>query len=65
MTVYLNELVKEIERLRKEMTEVALQKGMTSEESLQISQKLDGLLNDYQHYKQTQKKEALPKKESS
>ncbi|GAB2555043.1 hypothetical protein GCM10026983_23340 [Gracilibacillus alcaliphilus] len=56
MTVYLNNLVNEIERLRKEMSEVALQKGITSKESLAISQKLDKLLNDYELNKQKESK---------
>ncbi|MFC4387246.1 Spo0E family sporulation regulatory protein-aspartic acid phosphatase [Gracilibacillus marinus] len=48
---YQLELIDKIERLRKEMTDVALSKGMTSEESLNISQELDRLLNDYEYYK--------------
>ncbi|SHM88991.1 aspartyl-phosphate phosphatase Spo0E family protein [Gracilibacillus kekensis] len=45
-------LISKIEKLRKEMTDVALKKGITSKESLHISQELDELLNDYEQYKQ-------------
>ncbi|WP_163536655.1 aspartyl-phosphate phosphatase Spo0E family protein [Gracilibacillus sp. YIM 98692] len=52
MTLDPTNLMIKIEQLRKEMTDVALEKGMTSEESLHISQELDDLLNVYQQYKQ-------------
>ncbi|PWU69021.1 MULTISPECIES: aspartyl-phosphate phosphatase Spo0E family protein [Gracilibacillus] len=45
-------LMYKIERLRKQMTDVALKKGITSEESLGISQELDQLLNIYESKKQ-------------
>ncbi|WP_018932837.1 aspartyl-phosphate phosphatase Spo0E family protein [Gracilibacillus lacisalsi] len=57
MTLYPINLISKIEELRKEMTDVALKKGITSKESLHISQELDELLNDYEHYKQKQNKE--------
>jgi len=38
-----------IEALRKRMTEVALEKGFSSEESVKISQELDAALNQIQH----------------
>lgn len=38
----------EMEELRKRMAEVALEEGINSWESVQISQKLDLLLNDIQ-----------------
>ncbi|MFD2658173.1 aspartyl-phosphate phosphatase Spo0E family protein [Gracilibacillus thailandensis] len=56
MTLYPINLISKIEELRKEMTDVALKKGITSKESLHISQELDELLNDYEHYKQKQNK---------
>ncbi|GAA0453138.1 aspartyl-phosphate phosphatase Spo0E family protein [Alkalibacillus silvisoli] len=36
-----------IEVLRKEMIEVASEKGYTSYESVRLSQELDGLINEY------------------
>ncbi|WP_208589412.1 aspartyl-phosphate phosphatase Spo0E family protein [Gracilibacillus suaedae] len=57
MTLYPVNLISKIEELRKEMTDVALKKGITSKESLHISQELDELLNDYEHYKQKQNKD--------
>ncbi|MGP4040465.1 Spo0E family sporulation regulatory protein-aspartic acid phosphatase [Gracilibacillus sp. D59] len=57
MSLYPIKLISKIEELRKEMTDVALKKGITSKESLHISQELDELLNDYEHYKQKQNKE--------
>ncbi|KAB8138588.1 aspartyl-phosphate phosphatase Spo0E family protein [Gracilibacillus oryzae] len=51
MTRYPLELMSKIEKLRKEMTDVALTKGITSKESLNISQELDRLLNDYEYYR--------------
>ncbi|SFM01383.1 stage 0 sporulation regulatory protein [Gracilibacillus orientalis] len=57
MTMYPLNLISKIEELRKEMTDVALKKGITSKESLHISQELDELLNNYEHYKQKQNKE--------
>ncbi|MGP4075030.1 Spo0E family sporulation regulatory protein-aspartic acid phosphatase [Halobacillus sp. K22] len=38
-----------IEALRKLMTEVALEKGFSSDESVKISQELDAVLNQLQH----------------
>ncbi|UOQ48024.1 aspartyl-phosphate phosphatase Spo0E family protein [Gracilibacillus caseinilyticus] len=54
MSVYPMSLVSKIEKLRKEMTDVALKKGITSKESIHISQELDELLNDYEMYKRKQ-----------
>ncbi|WP_058306957.1 aspartyl-phosphate phosphatase Spo0E family protein [Gracilibacillus massiliensis] len=51
MSLYSVNLIIKIEKLRKEMTDVALKKGITSKESLHISQELDELLNDYEQYK--------------
>lgn len=43
-----NEMIlKQIEILRNQMTEVAFTKGFTSKESIEVSQKLDKLLNLY------------------
>jgi len=47
-------LLHKIEKLRQEMTTIALKKGFASEESIRLSQELDRLLNIYQ---QRQKKE--------
>ncbi|SHG24627.1 stage 0 sporulation regulatory protein [Ornithinibacillus halophilus] len=40
-------LLQEIENVRKQMSEVALSKGITSLESIALSQELDRLLNIY------------------
>ncbi|MGM8366250.1 Spo0E family sporulation regulatory protein-aspartic acid phosphatase [Virgibacillus sp. W0181] len=40
-------LIKQIETLRNHMTEIAFTKGFTSDESIEVSQKLDNLLNQY------------------
>ncbi|MRH41865.1 Spo0E family sporulation regulatory protein-aspartic acid phosphatase [Aquibacillus halophilus] len=45
----LNNLLQRIEFLRRKMTEVALEKGFTSLESIYISQELDKLLNVYDY----------------
>ncbi|WP_284140974.1 MULTISPECIES: aspartyl-phosphate phosphatase Spo0E family protein [unclassified Virgibacillus] len=45
-------LLQRIESLRQRMTTVALEKGLTSLESISISQELDRLLNNYEHMKQ-------------
>ncbi|MBO8155466.1 MAG: aspartyl-phosphate phosphatase Spo0E family protein [Bacillaceae bacterium] len=42
------ELLERIEYLRKYLIEVASQNGYTSDESIQVSQELDKLLNVYQ-----------------
>lgn len=47
-----NNLLNRIEFLRQKMTEVALNKGFTDKESIEISQELDKLLNDYECRKQ-------------
>lgn len=39
------DLLKNIEKLRKKMIAVGLSKGFTSEEALKLSKKLDNLLN--------------------
>ncbi|MBH0228949.1 aspartyl-phosphate phosphatase Spo0E family protein [Halobacillus yeomjeoni] len=41
-------LMIEVERLRKRMSEIAVEKGFSSEESVRISQRLDQLLNQIQ-----------------
>ncbi|TFJ94486.1 aspartyl-phosphate phosphatase Spo0E family protein [Lentibacillus salicampi] len=48
-----DKLLKRIEYLRNKMTDVAMEKGFTSPESIAISQELDRLLNLYQSMKQT------------
>ncbi|WLR47132.1 aspartyl-phosphate phosphatase Spo0E family protein [Halobacillus litoralis] len=40
--------IAELEYLRKKMTEVAFEKGLSSPESVKISQQLDALLNEVQ-----------------
>ncbi|MFC4404739.1 Spo0E family sporulation regulatory protein-aspartic acid phosphatase [Gracilibacillus xinjiangensis] len=57
MARYPIELINKIEKLRQEMTDVALSKGITSKESLYISQELDRLLNDYEYYRKNTKAE--------
>ncbi|GAE91826.1 hypothetical protein JCM21714_785 [Gracilibacillus boraciitolerans JCM 21714] len=54
MSLYSASLITKIEELRKKMTVVALEKGITSKESLHISQELDELLNDYEQYKKNE-----------
>lgn len=62
-TIYTNMCVTEqflerrIEFLRNKMTNVALEKGFTSIESITISQELDSLLNLYDNLKQINTKE--------
>ncbi|SET28606.1 Spo0E like sporulation regulatory protein [Oceanobacillus limi] len=41
------QLLKQIEKVRNRMTDVALTKGITSIESITLSQELDRLLNRY------------------
>lgn len=48
-------IVKQIEILREQMTEMAIHKGFTSKESIEISQKLDDLLNHYYRLQRTTK----------
>ena len=43
-----NDLLKNIELLRKEMSDAAMTKGPTSNEAISLSQELDKLLNLYQ-----------------
>ncbi|WP_099157909.1 aspartyl-phosphate phosphatase Spo0E family protein [Virgibacillus ndiopensis] len=50
-----DKLLDRIEFLRNKMTEIALNKGFTSVESIAISQELDRLLNLYNDVKQSQK----------
>ncbi|MBR3120030.1 aspartyl-phosphate phosphatase Spo0E family protein [Oceanobacillus profundus] len=45
-------ILSRIEFLRKKMTDVALKKGFTDNESVYISQELDRLLNLYEKVKQ-------------
>ncbi|OZU90486.1 Spo0E family sporulation regulatory protein-aspartic acid phosphatase [Virgibacillus indicus] len=44
-------LLQRIEFLRNKMTQVALKKGFTDSESVEISQELDRLLNLYENMK--------------
>jgi stage 0 sporulation regulatory protein len=46
-------LLKEIEKLRNTMSAVALKQGITSLESIALSQELDRLLNIYEERKKT------------
>ncbi|GAA0446277.1 hypothetical protein GCM10008983_25140 [Lentibacillus halophilus] len=48
-----DELLNHIERLRRHMTVVALEKGFTSHESIKLSQELDRLMNHYDSMKHT------------
>ncbi|HLR80161.1 MAG TPA: aspartyl-phosphate phosphatase Spo0E family protein [Bacillota bacterium] len=48
-----DKLLKRIEYLRNKMTDVAMEKGFTSPESITLSQELDKLLNLYESMKQT------------
>ncbi|MBM7598763.1 stage 0 sporulation regulatory protein [Virgibacillus halotolerans] len=50
-----DELLVRIESQRNKMTEVALDKGFTSAESIAISQELDRLLNLYEKAKESRK----------
>lgn len=47
-----NELLNNIEHLRKKMTDTAMQKGLSSNESVEISQELDKMINQYNEIKQ-------------
>lgn len=51
-----NELEKKIELLRKEMVNIATEKGYTSEESIKLSQQLDDLISEYIDLKQKEKR---------
>ncbi|MBC5635799.1 MULTISPECIES: aspartyl-phosphate phosphatase Spo0E family protein [Ornithinibacillus] len=46
-----DKLLKEIEKLRNKMSSVALTQGITSLESIALSQELDRLLNIYEKVK--------------
>lgn len=48
-------LVKTIESLRKEMIRIGLQEGLTSEKTIEISQKLDVFIAKYQAVKEEYK----------
>ncbi|MUK90243.1 Spo0E family sporulation regulatory protein-aspartic acid phosphatase [Ornithinibacillus sp. L9] len=50
-----DKLLTQIETLRNQMTEVALSKGITSLESITLSQELDRLLNIYNEIKTNDK----------
>jgi len=45
------QLINKIEELRREMTDVALKKGINSAESISLSQELDALLNEFEKFK--------------
>ena len=49
-----DKLLKEIERLRNTMSSVALKQGITSLESIALSQELDRLLNIYEQLKKNE-----------
>lgn len=51
MSMSPSKLIMKIEELRKEMTDVALKKGINSAESIRISQELDLLLNEFEKHK--------------
>ncbi|WP_186577706.1 aspartyl-phosphate phosphatase Spo0E family protein [Aquibacillus kalidii] len=55
-----NNLLERIEYLRKKMTDVALNKGFTSTESILISQELDRLLNQYHEFKKKKEDKFSP-----
>ncbi|WP_042145144.1 aspartyl-phosphate phosphatase Spo0E family protein [Paucisalibacillus sp. EB02] len=61
-----DKLLKEIETLRNTMSTVALKQGITSLESIALSQELDRLLNMYEQFKKnksdTQNREKLNQK---
>lgn len=42
-----DKLLKRIEFLRKQMTNIAMQEGFSSKESVEVSQELDKMLNQY------------------
>lgn len=52
-----DKLLKRIEFLRQQMTEVATEKGFTHLESIELSQELDQLLNLYDFMKQNKTKQ--------
>ncbi|MFC3014946.1 aspartyl-phosphate phosphatase Spo0E family protein [Virgibacillus litoralis] len=52
-------LLERIEFLRNKMTDVALEKGFTSIESITISQELDRLLNLFDDVKQTKHQKSI------
>ncbi|GGJ97971.1 hypothetical protein GCM10007063_20350 [Lentibacillus kapialis] len=52
-------ILRRIEYLRNRMTDVAMEKGFTSPESVRISQELDKLLNLYQSMKHTNNREKV------
>ncbi|GAA0613677.1 hypothetical protein GCM10009001_33650 [Virgibacillus siamensis] len=47
-----DKLLNHIELLRKQMTEIAMQEGLSSKESVEISQELDEMLNRYNEIRQ-------------
>ncbi|WP_309245720.1 aspartyl-phosphate phosphatase Spo0E family protein [Virgibacillus pantothenticus] len=51
-----DDLLKRIEYLRQRMTEVALEKGFTNLEAIELSQELDQLLNLYETQKRHRSK---------
>lgn len=46
-----DDIFKKIERLREKMEQVVQKKGLSSKEAIEISQKLDYLLNEYNRLK--------------
>jgi len=52
---YMKELCKRIETTRKQMTELSREKSFCDIEVIEISQKLDALLNEYERLKKTKR----------
>ncbi|WP_010096838.1 aspartyl-phosphate phosphatase Spo0E family protein [Ornithinibacillus scapharcae] len=52
-----DKLLEEIEKLRMKMSSIAMKQGITSLESIAMSQELDRLLNIYEKSKQQDTKE--------
>ncbi|MGM8214299.1 aspartyl-phosphate phosphatase Spo0E family protein [Bacillaceae bacterium W0354] len=52
-------LEKKIEKLRKQMVTIATEKGYTSQESIQLSQELDEVINEYLNIKIEEKRMRL------
>ncbi|RWZ60787.1 aspartyl-phosphate phosphatase Spo0E family protein [Halobacillus fulvus] len=57
-TVKENLLMSEVEYLRNQMSKTVQETGLTSRESVRISQQLDGLLNELQMQTTTNPREA-------
>lgn len=53
MNIQLKNLLRDIERLKKELNELGKVKKLTDPEVVQLSQKLDVLLNEYERLKKS------------